>query len=318
MTYQDIVNIIRDAALAVNPNGFFVHGRKTDGSLNYNEETPQIILLEPQPNTSNNNSSFIETINFPIIFITQDSPESTEIERELLKQEMYLLSRKLLSKIDEQPLLQGVQYTGGQPEIRQLSGTMTGFSYTLQMTYPLSECSLDFDLPPTIKLFADFTTVVAGATIRLGWIAFNVDDIELDNGVGTVSAIGYSNITIDVPTTFTATATNASGVATDSITISIGNACSDAMALLKDADNNLISTSNIASGATGEIIAPNGTVTARNSNDSYSDAQQVLSGGNATINLPDTTYNVVVNGISTTPFSLPTLEDNIINIIWTN
>jgi hypothetical protein len=45
MTYKDVVNIIRNAANYVNPNGTFIHGRKSDGSLQYNDDTPQIILL---------------------------------------------------------------------------------------------------------------------------------------------------------------------------------------------------------------------------------------------------------------------------------
>jgi hypothetical protein len=260
MTYQDIVNIIRNAANYVNPNGFFVHGRKTDGSLNYNEATPQILLLEPQPNTANNNSSFIETITFPIVFVTQDSSESTELRREDLKQEMYLLSRKLLAKIDEEALLQNVQYTGGQPAIRQLSGTLTGFSYSLEITYPLSECSLDFDLPPTIKLFATETVVASGTQVQIGWIAENVNSVNIAPFGVLQGQFGFVNVTINNTETFIGTATNDAGTDTDSLTISVSSGCPDATAELFNTNGNLLKTTPIASGATEPIIAPDGTI----------------------------------------------------------
>ena len=280
MTYQDIVNIIRNAANYVNPDGFFIHGRKTDGSLQYNECFPQIILLEPTPNTSINNNLFVETISFPIIFVAQDTPESTELRRENLKQEMYLLSRKLLSKIDENELLQNVSYAGGQPEIRQMSGTATGFSYTLEITYPLSECTLDFDLPPTIQLFATQTTVSSGTEIEIGWIANNVNSVVI-TPFGTLQGqFGFVTTTINTTTTFTGTATNSAGTATDTITITVSNGCADA--------------------------------TVENSTQSYT--QTVASGG--TLVLPDSDFEVFVDGVLQGSSTAPTLENNTINIVW--
>jgi hypothetical protein len=280
MTYQDIVNIIRNAANYVNPNGFFVHGRKTDGSLNYNEATPQILLLEPQPNPSNNNQSYVETVTFPIVFVTQDSPESSNLEREDIKEEMFILSRQLLSKIDEQSLLQNVAYTNGQPEIRQLSGTMTGFSYSLQITYPLSECTLDYDLPPEITLFATETTVSAGTEIQIGWIAENVNSVNITPFGVLQGQFGFVNTTINNTQTFVGTATNDAGTATDTLTISVSNGCADA--------------------------------TVENSTQSYQ--QTVASGG--TLVLPDTDIEVYVDAILQATSTVPTLENNTINIVW--
>jgi hypothetical protein len=399
MTYQDIVNIIRNAANYVNPNGFFIHGRKTDGSLNYNEATPQILLLEPQPNTNINNNSFVETITFPIVFVTQDSPESTELRREDLKQEMYLLSRKLLAKIDEEPLLQNVQYTGGQPEIRQLSGTLTGFSYSLEITYPLSECSLDFDLPPTIKLFATETVVASGTQVQIGWIAENVNSVNITPFGVLQGQFGFVNTTINNTETFVGTATNDAGTATDSLTISVSSGCPDATAVLKDEDGNVISTTNIPSGDSQDIEAPNADYLVEYLNGTPIQSGEILSGGSVVVQvpnpivcadataelfdtdgnllsttqiasgatepiiapdatilingdnsfptipsgglenivventqgtplgaydgntnswvIPDTTYQINVNGNPVTPFDLPTLENNTININWT-
>jgi hypothetical protein len=280
MTYKDVVNIIRDAANYVNPTGFFVHGRKSDGSLEYNEATPQIILLEPQPNTANNNQSYIETVSFPIIFVTQDSTDSTNLEREDLKELMFILSRQLLSKIDENSLLQNVGYTNGQPEIRQLSGTMTGFSYVLQLTYPLSECTLDFDQLPTIKLFATQTTVSAGTTVQIGWIANNVNSVTITPFGILQGQFGFVNTVVNATTTYNGSATNSAGTANDSITITVGNGCDDA--------------------------------TVENSTQSYQ--QTVASGG--TLVLPDTSFEVYVDGVLQGSSTAPTLENNTINIVW--
>jgi hypothetical protein len=280
MTYKDVVNIIRNAANYVNPNGTFIHGRKSDGSLQYNDNTPQIILLEPQPNPSNNNQSYIETVTFPIVFVTQDSPESSNLEREDIKEEMFILSRQLLSKIDEQSLLQNVAYTNGQPEIRQLSGTMTGFSYSLQITYPLSECILDYDLPPEITLFATETTVSAGTEIQIGWIANNVNSVTITPFGVLQGQFGFVDVTINSTTTFNGSATNSAGTATDSITITVSNGCDDA--------------------------------TVENSTQSYQ--QTVASGG--TLVLPDTDIEVYVDGILQATSTAPTLENNTINIVW--
>jgi len=332
MTYQDIVNIIRNAANYVNPNGFFVHGRKTDGSLNYNDATPQIILLEPQPNTNINNNSFVETIVFPIIFVTQDSPESTEVQRENLKQQMYLLSRKLLAKIDEQPLLQNVQFTGGQPEIRQLSGTLTGFSYSLEITYPLSECSLDFDLPPTIKLFATQTTVASGTQIQIGWIAQNVNSVNITPFGVLQGQFGFVNVTINNTETFIGTATNDAGTATDSLTISVSSGCPDATAELFATNGNLLKTTPIASGATEPIIAPDATILINGDNsfptipsgglenivveNTQGTPVGAYDGNTNSWVIPDTDIEVYVDGILQATSSVPTLENNTINILW--
>jgi PKD repeat protein len=305
MTYQDIVNIIRNAANYVNPNGFFIHGRKTDGSLNYNEATPQILLLEPQPNTANNNSSFIETITFPIVFVTQDSPESTELSREDLKQEMYLLSRRLLAKIDEQSLLQNVTFTGGQPEIRQLSATLTGFSYSLQITYPLSECSLDFDLPPSIKLFATQTTVSSGATVQIGWIADNVNSVNITPFGVLQGQFGFVNTIVNATTTYTGSATNDNGTATDSITITVGSACLDATAVLKDSANNTLSTTDIPSGDTEDIIAPDGTLQIFNTVPTLIQTETVRSGQTKSGTIADVSWTDSDGSPESTPYGNP-------------
>lgn len=60
-------------------------------------------------------------------------------------------------------------------------------------------------------------------------------------------------------------------------------------------------------------LPPCADATVQNSNLSY--VETVASGG--VLTLPDTTYNIEVDGVMQPPLILPTLEDTTINIIWT-
>jgi hypothetical protein len=277
------------------------------------------------------------------------------------------------------------------------SGVLIEFN--LKVINDNSICTPNLLPPPSVYLFADLTTVVSGTQIRLGWIAFNVDTITIDNGIGTVSAVGSTLVTIDSNITFTATAINANGTATDTITITISSACLDATAVLKDEDGNVISTTNIPSGDSQDIEAPNADYLVEYLNGTPIQSGEILSGGSVVVQvpnpivcadataelfntngnllsttpipsgatepiiapdatilingdnsfptipsgglenivventqgtpvgaydgnsnswvLPDTTYQINVNGNPIAPFDLPTLENNTININWT-
>lgn len=75
-------------------------------------------------------------------------------------------------------------------------------------------------------------------------------------------------------------------------------------------DFRIPNTMTICEGATPALSCANALV--RNSNGTYSES--VVSG--SLLVLPDTTYNFVVNGV-TTAVTLPTLEDQTINVVWT-
>ena len=265
MDYKGIVNIIRDAANYVNASGTFLHGRKSDASLDFNGPAPYIFLLEPRPLPQSNNSKFVINISFPILFVTQDSPESSELEREDLKQDMSLLALRLLSKIDESDSIEQVRFESPEPEIRQMAGTLTGFSFNLLLTYNTSDCAIDIDLPPTIKIFASDTSVSVGQQIELAWIATNVNSVTI-TGLGVLQgAIGVVNVIVNAETTYTATATNNAGTANDSITIEIGTSCLDATAVVKNTLGTVIATESIPSGATEDIIITDSTAVIKNS-----------------------------------------------------
>jgi hypothetical protein len=317
MDYKGIVNIIRDAATYVNASGTFLHGRKSDASLDFDGVAPYIFLLEPRPLPQSNNSKFVINISFPILFVTQDSPESSELEREDLKQDMSLLSLRLLSKIDESDSIEQVRFESPEPEIRQMAGTLTGFSFNLLLTYNTSDCAIDIDLPPTIKLFASDTSVAVGQQIELAWIATNVNSVTI-TGLGVLQgATGVVNVILNAETTYTATATNNAGTANDSITIEIGTSCLDATAVVKNTLGTIIASESIPSGSSEDIIITDSTAVIKNSTGTTLISEQIPAEVSENIFLADTTYQINVNGNPVAPFDLPTLETSTINITWT-
>jgi hypothetical protein len=82
----------------------------------------------------------------------------------------------------------------------------------------------------------------------------------------------------------------------------------DSTAVLKTTGGATISTTSIKAEESEDITAPDATV--ENSNATYTDT--VVSGG--TLVLPDTTFDIYVNGVFNTTFTQPTLDTNIINI----
>jgi hypothetical protein len=82
----------------------------------------------------------------------------------------------------------------------------------------------------------------------------------------------------------------------------------DSTAVLKTTGGATISTTSIRAEESEDITAPDATV--ENSNATYTDT--VVSGG--TLVLPNTTFDIYVNGVFNTTFDQPTLDTNTINI----
>jgi hypothetical protein len=153
------------------------------------------------------------------------------------------------------------------PEVSQIpdAETIAGMSTSIKLAQSNQGYYYQFGSSPTppalptVIIFATKTTVVTGEIIELGWIATNVDNVSIIN-LGQKPKVGYQEVEIINTITFEITATNAAGTATDSITITVGSACLDATAVLKDTANNTLSTTNIPSGDSEDIIAPDATI----------------------------------------------------------
>lgn len=124
LTYQNIVDIIRDTATTVNPTGTFVHARRSDGSLEYSGAMPQIHLYPFQVKGSNVNQA-VEA-DLIIGFWKQDSPESSNEEREQIISDMDILQRAFKEELDETQTIELLNFVA-EPNYRQLSGTLSGY-----------------------------------------------------------------------------------------------------------------------------------------------------------------------------------------------
>ena len=74
---------------------------------------------------------------------------------------------------------------------------------------------------PVIDFTADRVSVRAGQQVSLSWNVIGASTISMDNGVGTIGRAGSVTAIINETTTFTITATNASGSVTQSVTVEV-------------------------------------------------------------------------------------------------
>lgn len=85
-------------------------------------------------------------------------------------------------------------------------------------------------LQPTAELYAsDYNVDSSGDQVMLAWITGNADSVEIDNGIGEVVANGSMTVTITGTTTFTISATNGVNTVTDTVTVTLGSGCLNAI-----------------------------------------------------------------------------------------
>ncbi|MCK5098142.1 MAG: carboxypeptidase regulatory-like domain-containing protein, partial [Desulfobacteraceae bacterium] len=75
--------------------------------------------------------------------------------------------------------------------------------------------------PPTVTLSADPTEINKGETSTLTWISTNVDTCIIEPDIGDVDPNGSIIVTPQETTTYTITASNADGIATGSVEITV-------------------------------------------------------------------------------------------------
>jgi hypothetical protein len=154
MSYQGVVNIIRGVSVAVNPTGFFQHGRTWDASLNFDEGDPQIYLY-PLQNTVDESNSYFEAWTVAMGFFYQDAQDSTVEQREAIMANADNLVRTFLATIT---LVEGIEISGirTEPRYRQMAGTYSGMllSFTLGATSNVCSDEADPDIP-NVPTFCD-------------------------------------------------------------------------------------------------------------------------------------------------------------------
>lgn len=134
MSYQAAVNTIRDIAKEVNPKGTFTHGRRNDASLEFAEVMPQIHLL-PFTSDVNIDNGYIDSYSMQMLFLQQDSPESSVTEREAIIAEMDTLCRSFVTTLNNTDGV-SISRVRTEPNYRIFSATTSGYllSFTLQIS----------------------------------------------------------------------------------------------------------------------------------------------------------------------------------------
>lgn len=137
MTYNEVVEYIKAICLEINPNGSFIHGRRADGSINYDEPMPQIHLY---PFVSNKDL-LNQTVTFNIVmgFWEQDSHDNTLDKRQDIISRMDVLCTAFQKRLNDDAK---AVISGGrdEPQYLSLMGTLSGYAFTCNLTTNLSEC----------------------------------------------------------------------------------------------------------------------------------------------------------------------------------
>jgi len=135
MAYKYVVDTLRDISEDINPNGTFIHARRWDFSVDYDKPFPQVHLYPIQTEVNTDNA-VIERHSILLGFAYQDTPESSNEEREGLIEKADILCRSFIAE-----LLNGEGYETinfrSEPFYRDMSGTLSG--YLLRFTMITSE-----------------------------------------------------------------------------------------------------------------------------------------------------------------------------------
>ena len=133
-TYQKIVDSIRDASVAANPTGRFMHGRVIDASRDANGVYPFIVLypFTIRKGQGEVNDSFDST-QILLGFWRQDSPESTELDREGFIADMDELSESVLELLYDVHGLRIIQ-VDKEPQYQFYQGTVSGFAVRFNLS----------------------------------------------------------------------------------------------------------------------------------------------------------------------------------------
>ena len=136
MTYLETVSFIRNIATSINPTGTFTHGRRVDGSAEYDGAFPQI-LLEPFI-VSKDLGKATATCNISLGFLFQDAAENTAAQRETIIGLADTLCTEFESELFESSYDIGV--VRESPFYLIFSGTVSGYLLSFTLTSKIASC----------------------------------------------------------------------------------------------------------------------------------------------------------------------------------
>lgn len=131
MTFQQILDMVRDTAKAVNPTGTFIHGRNSDAANSQNLPYPRIHLY-PFTQEREPLDTYRRTTPLLFSFVEKDEGLQDEAIREALIARMDILCNDFLDRLEED-YETDVQFTAirTEPQYQILEGVS---GYTLSVT----------------------------------------------------------------------------------------------------------------------------------------------------------------------------------------
>lgn len=136
MTYLESVSLIREAAIAVNTTGTFIHGRRVDGSLAYDGHYPQILL---EPFTVNIDlEKSVEVAAMSLGFLLKDAAENNAEAREVIIGEADVLCTAFLKELETKHV--DISNIVARPFYNIFAGVVSGYLLTFNLTSKRSAC----------------------------------------------------------------------------------------------------------------------------------------------------------------------------------
>ena len=128
MTFQQILDMVRDTAKAVNPTGTFIHGRNSDAanaqSLPYTR-----IHLYPFTQDYDPTDTHKRTTQLLMAFVDKDSGAQDQAEREDIINRMNILTDEFLANLEVE-FVSDVEFSAlrSEPQYQVFEG-MSGYSF---------------------------------------------------------------------------------------------------------------------------------------------------------------------------------------------
>ena len=138
--YTDAIAIFKDIAETINPNGTFYHGRISDANLAIDRKPLPQIHVNPfriQPSGAVDSAP-----NILIAFLFQDSPNSTDTQRNDITNLADIMQRKFKQALNEQDVQ--VSNWEAEPFYKKFSGVISGMYVRFKLEYKSSKnCTYD-------------------------------------------------------------------------------------------------------------------------------------------------------------------------------
>ena len=137
--YVDIVDLIRDTANAVNPDGTFFFGRVSDATLSLDSKIfPQIHLYPFAISPPDERFSLDVVKNIRLVFYFQDTPHTNDIDREAIINDADILQRKFRDELNNTT----AEYSNYEavPFFKDYNGITSGIVVTFALKNKSNPC----------------------------------------------------------------------------------------------------------------------------------------------------------------------------------